>query len=51
MGYLDQRIRPVNLAKTVLLLVLISLIGLGLMVLGLRGDTHGRLLERRVLTR
>src|SRR5208283_4603298 len=37
MGYLDQRIRPVNLTKTVLLLVLISLIGLGLMVLGLRG--------------
>jgi len=37
MGYLDQRIRPVNLTKTVLLLVLISLIGLGLMVLASEG--------------
>ena len=36
MGYLDQRIRPVNLTKTELLLLLTSLAGLGLMVLGLR---------------
>ncbi len=51
MGYLDRKIRPVNLTRTVLLLVLISLIGLGLMVLGPRVDTHSRLLEHRVLTR